>query len=288
MLTLTRTQTALLTIEFKFYPGTLSQLSSSAASAYTILAHRNSIHSSIIDLLRRHIPQHLSSNSDHPKPRKENPCPDWVISLIHPHPDDPEGFKVPHCYLPAQMDLTKIPYYPGIGMQRGPYYYKFCPSQTLQELLQGMHFVEFPTIHIYDPDSSTFVGNVLTKKGQLPPMSDDEHAIDITRKRRKLNAKAGKKAISGLVGEYGSDSESALEKTVASQRRDELGALGSYAESAAEDDVASTVSFSDDEGDVPEFDSAALLELIKQAQGAADHDAEAVDWGDDWDEDIAE
>jgi hypothetical protein len=131
-------------------------------------------------------------------------------------------------------------------------------------------------------------------------MSDDEHDVDKTTKRRKLNVKAGRKAITGLVGEYGSDSESTSEKKVASQRRDELGALGGYAESengdrdssvearTIEDDVASAASFSDDEGDVSELDPAALLELIKQAQCAADYDAEAVDWGDDWDEDMAE
>jgi hypothetical protein len=33
---------------------------------------------------------------------------------------------------------------------------------------------------------------------------------------------------------------------------------------------------------------AAVLELIKQAHCAADYDSEAVDWGDDWDEDVAE
>jgi hypothetical protein len=198
------------------------------------------------------------------------------------------------------MDLTKIPYYPSIGTQGGPYYYKILPSQTLQQLLQGVHFAEFPSIHVYDPDSSTFVGNILTKEGQLSSMSNDEHDIDRTMKRRKLNAKAGKKAISGLVGEYGSDSESTSEKEVAGRRRNELGALGSYAESEngdqdssvetrdAEDDMASAASFSDDDGDVPELNPAALLELIRQAQGAADHDAEVVDWGDDWDEDISE
>jgi len=186
------------------------------------------------------------------------------------------------------MDLTKIPYHPGIGTQRGPYYYRFCPSQTLQELLQGTYFVEFPTIHVYDPDSSTFVGTVLTKKGQLSSMSNDEHDVDIATKRRKLNAKAGRKAISGLVGDYGSDSEPISEMAEAGQRRDELGALGSYAESATEDDVTSVASFSDEEEEVTELDPATLLELIKQAQGAADHDAEAVDWGDDWDEDMIE
>ncbi|KAG2030910.1 hypothetical protein BDR03DRAFT_973776 [Suillus americanus] len=103
----------------------------------------------LITLLQRHVPQHTYSNKDHPKPKKEHPCPDWVISLVHPHSDDPEGFRNPLCYLPAQMDLARIPYYPGVGVQTGPSYYKLFPSQTLQDLLQGTHFAEkIPTIHV--------------------------------------------------------------------------------------------------------------------------------------------
>jgi hypothetical protein len=107
-------------------------------------------------------------------------------------------------------------------------------------------------------------------------------------------------AISGLVGDYGSESDSASEKAAASQTRDELGALGSYAESengdqdsavearTTEDDMSSTGSLSADEGEGPALDCAAVLELIKQAHSAADYDSEAVDWGDDWDEGVAE
>ncbi|KIK39427.1 hypothetical protein CY34DRAFT_89242 [Suillus luteus UH-Slu-Lm8-n1] len=294
-----KTQVALLTIEFRFYPGAQSQSSSSATSVpYTTLVHRNPINSSLITLLQRHVPQHTYSDKDHPKPKKEHHCPDWVTSLVHPHPDDPEGFRVPLCYLPAQTDLARISYYP---VQTGPSYYKLCPSQTIQDLLQGTHFAEFPTIHVYDPDSSTFIGNIVAKRGQPSPMSEQEHEHDVrAMKRRKLSAKAGRMAISGLVGDYGSESDSASEKAAASQTRDELGALGSYAESengdqdsaveagTTEDDMYSTGSLSADEGEGPALDCAAVLELIKQAHSAADCDSEAVDWGDHWDEDVAE
>lgn len=295
-----RTRVALLTIEFRFYPGALSQSSLSAASApYITLVHRNPINSSLITLLQRHVPQHSYSNKDHLKPKKEHHCPDWVTSLVHPHPDDPEGFRVPLCYLPAHMDLARIPYYPGVEVQTSPSYYKICPSQTLQDLLQGTHFAEFPTIHVYDPDSSTFIGNIVAKRGQPSPMSERGHDVRAL-KRRKLSAKAGRKAISGLVGDYGSESESASEKAAASRTRDELGALGNYAESESgdqdstvearttEDDMSSTGSLSADEGEGPALDYTTVLELIKQAHSAADYDSEAVDWGDDWDEDVAE
>ncbi|KAG1874672.1 hypothetical protein DFJ58DRAFT_650328 [Suillus subalutaceus] len=295
-----KTQVALMTIEFKFYPGAPSQSSLSAASIpYTTLVHRNPINSSLITLLQRHVPQHTYSKKDHPKPKKEHPCPDWVTSLVHPHPDDPEGFRDPLCYLPAQMDLARIPYYPGVGVQTGPSYYKLCPSQTLQDLLQGTHFAEFPTIHVYDPDSSTSIGNIVAKRGQPSPVSEHEHDVRAI-KRRKLSTKAGRKAISGLVGDYGSESESASEKAAASRTRNELGALGNYAESESgdqdsavearitEDDISSTGSLSADEGEGPALDYTAVLELIKQAHNAADYDSEAVDWGDDWDEDVAE
>ncbi|KAG2077652.1 hypothetical protein BDR04DRAFT_1001311 [Suillus decipiens] len=293
-----KTQTALLTIEFRFYPGVSSQSPASAASVpYTTLVHRNPINSSLISLLQKHVPQHTYSNENYPKLKKEYSCPDWVTSLVHPHPDDPEGFRVPLCYLPAQMDLTRIPYYSGVGVQTGPSYYELCPSQTLQDLLQGTHFAEFPTIHVYDPDSSTFIGNIVAKKGQPSPMS--EHDVRAM-KRRKLSTKAGRMAISELVGDYGSESESVSEKAVASQTRDELGALGNYAESengdqhsaaegrTTEDDMSSTGSLSADEGEGPALDYASVLELIKQAHSAADYDSEVVDWGDDWDEDVAE
>ncbi|KAG2755818.1 hypothetical protein P692DRAFT_20888414 [Suillus brevipes Sb2] len=212
------TPVALLTIEFRFYPGAQSQSSLSPTSVpYTV--HRNPINSSLITFLRRHVPQHTYSDKDYSKQKKEHHCPDWVT---HPHPDDPEGFRVSLCYLLAQMDLARIPYYP---VRAGPSYCNLCPSQTIQDLLQGAHFAEFPTIHAHDPDSSTCIGNIVTKRGQPSPMSEQEHEHDVrATKRRKLSTKAGRMAISGLVGgDHGIESDSASEKAAASQTRDELG-----------------------------------------------------------------
>jgi hypothetical protein len=225
-LTLIRAQVALLTIEFRFYPGAQSQSPSSATSVpYTTLVHRNPINSSLIALLQRHVPQHAYFDKDHTRPKKERHCPDRVTSLVHPHPDDPEGFRVPLCYSPAQMDLARIRYYP---VQTGSSYHKLCPSQTIQDLLQGAHFAEFPTVHVHDPDSSTFIGNIVGKRGQPSPMSEQEHEHEHEHehdvramKRRKLSTKARRMAISGLVGDYGIESDSASEKAAASQTRDE-------------------------------------------------------------------
>ncbi|KAG1773914.1 hypothetical protein EDD22DRAFT_857105, partial [Suillus occidentalis] len=260
---------ALLTIEFRFYPGAQSQSSSFATSVpYTTIVHRNAINSSLITRLQRHVLQHTYSDKDRPKPKKEHHCPDWVTSLVHPHPDDPEGFRTV------------------------PFYYK---------LNQGTHLAEFPTIHVHDPDSSTFIGIIVAKRGQPSPMSEHEHEHDVRdMKRRRLSAEAGRVAISGLLGDYRIASDSASEKAAASQTRDELGALGSYAKSengdqgsdaearTTEDDTSSTGSLLADEGEGPALDCVAVLELIRQAHCAADYDSEAVDWGDDWDEDAAE
>ncbi|KIK37804.1 hypothetical protein CY34DRAFT_810031 [Suillus luteus UH-Slu-Lm8-n1] len=255
-----KAQVALLTIEFRFYPGAQSQSSSSATSVPTTLVHRNPINSSLIALLQRHVAQHAYFDKDHPRPKKEHHCPDRVTSLVHPHPDDPEGFRVPLCYLPAQMDLARIPYYP---VQTGSSYHKLCPSQTIQDLLRGAHFAEFPTIHVHDPDSSTFVGNIVGKRGQPSPMSEQEqeHEHDVrAMKRTKLSTKARRMAISGPVGDYGIENE--------------FGALGSYAESESgdqgsdvearttEDDVSGTDSLSANEGEGPALDCVAVLELI--------------------------
>jgi hypothetical protein len=82
-------------------------------------------------------------------------------------------------------------------------------------------------------------------------------------------------AISGLIGDYGIKSDSVSEKAAASQTRDKLGALGSYAESengdqvsdvearTTKDDMSSTCYLSADEGEGPALDWAAVLELIK-------------------------
>ena len=140
---------------------------------------------------------------------------------------------------------------------RGPAYYSFDPSQPLINLLRHTHFVEFPTIEIWEE----FQGIIVDAQGVIR-QSDDERQP----KRRKLNPKAGRMAINGLLGDYGSEEEEQIPNMLA--------ALDNYAESGDDDDG---LNGSDDEGEV-EIDPTILLDLMRQARDVEEDDI--VDWGD--------
>ena len=126
-----------------------------------------------------------------------------------------------------------------------PAYHSFDPSQPLINLLRHTHFVEFPTIEIWED----FQGIIVDTQGVVRQQEDEQQP-----KRRKMNPKAGRLAINGLLGDYGSEDNEEAPNVLA--------ALDNYAES---DD-------GDGEG---ELDPAMLLDLMQQARGEW-----AVDWGD--------
>jgi hypothetical protein len=144
-------------------------------------------------------------------------------------------------------------------------------------LLQNTHFVEFPTVEIWDAGS--FRGMTVDSQSGVTEEVDEERKP----KRRKLDVKAAKKALSGLLGGYGSDEEEAevVEKNV-------LDLLGSYAGSDDDEGVEvvlpeaeeSDVEDLDDDTDdtMAPLDPAALLELMRQVQAVPEDDE--VDWGD--------
>jgi hypothetical protein len=268
-----RNQTAMLTIEFKFYKpkDPLAPSSQPVPPPLTLLTHRNNIKSSLISLLRSHIPCGRKS-------KKETTYPEWAKQLLYPDPDDPDSFTNPQCVMAAQIDPTS-----STGYRVKKAHYSLDASRSLADLLINMHFVEFPTIEIW----SEFLGATIDTKGVMQRRETNPP------KRRKLNREAGKQAIAGLLGGYGSESESE-EKEL----RNVLEALGDYAGSDEEDiqpsnhgegedadnglDATNVDGFSDDEGD-NELDPAALLELMRSVRPGgpwlADGD-EAVDWGD--------
>ena len=164
-------------------------------------------------------------------------------------------------------------------------YYRFDMSQTLGFLLRHTHFVEFPTIELWEE----FKGTVVDTHGAVTQLSGEEERKP---KRRKLNAKAGRKAITRLVGGYGSDEEGE------GAPRNGLSLLGGYAES--DEEVKSTTMLVDDdlgeedaEGDTDneggeEMDPSALLEMLRQVQGdgrwTENIEDDEVDWGDSGEE----
>ncbi|KAF9221910.1 hypothetical protein BS17DRAFT_784161 [Gyrodon lividus] len=281
----------LLTIEFAFYqPTTPASTLSPPTSTYTVLSHRNQLSTTLLAALQRHAPWIPPKSQK----QKENALPDWLPSLANPHPDDPEGFVPPHCYIRAGLDFLHTIYPGGAPINRNTvYYHQLDPTLNLAELLRNTHFVEFPTIHIFDPDASSFLGTVIDKTGLITRFLEDDQGS--AAKRRKLDQKAGLQAIAGLVGEYGSESGSQSEEGTEKKQSIGLVTLGEYSGSDDDEETPTDIEdyriqdgypelndhdISSDVEDTP-IDPAVLLELVKQAQGAADEDG--VDWGDEWD-----
>lgn len=219
--------------------------------------------------------------------QKEN-SPDWLPSLVTPHPEAPECFIPPHCYIRAN---TEFPYAPNAA-----YYHKLEPTLSLRELLQRTSFTEFPTIHVFDPDASSFCSTVIDKSGSVVRVLEDDQ-VNAARavKRRKLNKTAGLDAVFNLIGGYGSEGSSHSEGgTAINSHLTGLATLEAY--SGSGDGVAPTNAeveedqslSSDDDGSAEgnQLDPARLLEFVKQARSAADEDI--LDWGDEWDLDAEE
>jgi len=243
-----KNQTALLTIEFKFHKplNPFAPSSQPREQPFIIITHKNNIKSSLLTLIRSHM---KSDRRNHSK--KESSYPEWAKRLVNPDPDDdPESFTNPQCVMQA---LTS-------HQLRGPAYYSFDPSQPLINLLRHTHFVEFPTIEVWEE----FQGIIVDAQGVVRQSEDERQP-----KRRKLNPKAGRLAINGLLGEYGSEEEE--------QAPNMLAALDNYAESGDDDD--DELNGSDDEGEV-EIDPAILLDLLRQARDETAVDDDIVDWGD--------
>ncbi|KAF8450771.1 hypothetical protein L210DRAFT_3609054 [Boletus edulis BED1] len=273
----------LLTIELVFYPPTtLASISSSAPPSYKILSHRNSLSSSLLAMLQRQVSSTLSKSQK----QKEN-IPDWLPSTVIPHPEATECFVPPHCYIRANTEFPQAP--------NAAYYHKLESTLDLGELFQGTSFVEFPTIHVFDPEASSFSGIVIDKTGSIVHILEDDH-VNAARaaKRRKLNKTMGLKAVSSLIGGYGSEGSFPSEEEETEDRYLRgLATLEAY--SGSEDEVTpknieveETQSLnSDDDDAVPaegnqlDLDPARLLEFVKQARSAADEDI--LDWGDEWD-----
>jgi len=203
-------------------------------------------------------------------------------SLVFPSPDDPDSFTPPECVMTAQLDPGAMV---SANSRNRKAYYRFDMLQTLGFLLRHTHFVEFPTIELWED----FKGTVVDTQGTVTQQSDNEERRP---KRRKLNKKAGKKAISGLVGGYGSDEEKE------EAPRSGLSLLGGYVES--DEEVQTTTKLVDDglgeedaEGDTDnegneDMDPSALLEMLRQVQDdgrwAENIEDDVVDWGDSGEE----
>lgn len=267
-----RNQTALLTIELKFHKPKDPAAPSSALREppFTMLTHKNNMKSPLLSIIRSHIHEQNIS-------KKDSTYPEWVKRLVYPDPDDPESFSNPQCVMAAHLDPL-VNRHSRIKTAS----YSLDPSQPLAKVLCHTEFVEFPTIEIWDD----FPGTILDAEGII------RHRQEGAAKRRKLNPKAGKATIDGLLGDYGSDDEDKNEGTPKSANV--LAMLGNYVDSDDEhfsadgtkeenaemEDV--NLNGSDDDEDV-QVDPVVILELL-QAAGGADTVAldgqDALDWAD--------
>ena len=236
-----------MTIEFKFHKplSPFAPSSQPREQPFILITHKNNIKSSLLTLIRSHMKTDRRNNS-----KKESSYPEWAKRLVNPDPDDdPESFTNPQCVMQTLIS----------HQFRGPGYYSFDPSQPLINLLRYTHFVEFPTIEVWEE----FQGIIIDAQGVVRQSEDERQP-----KRRKLNPKAGRLAINGLLGEYGSEEEE--------QAPNMLAALDNYAESGGDDDG---LNGSDDEGEV-EIDPAVFLDLLRQARDETVVEDDIVDWGD--------
>lgn len=113
---------------------------------------------------------------------------------------------------------------PGHITRRG--YYKLSFDETLQKVLRHKQFVEYPIIEVWEMDA--FTGTLVDDGGSVVHEDEDERKP----KRRKLGAKEGKKAISRLLGDYGSEDEDGGDDV--QEEKNVLGLLAGYAGSDEE------------------------------------------------------
>ena len=290
-LPLPRNRTALLTLELRFHPPRDPLHSAAPAPPFVLLAHRTALETPLLDALRTHVAERARA--------KSRDVPAWVHALVCPDADAPDAFAPPLCVMPTALDpLAALGgAHPGPGRIVRHGYYRLDASKPLGELLRGKHFVEFPTVEVWEEDA--FEGTIVDDQGVVVRDAEDEPRP----KRRKLSAKQAQKAISGLLGGYGSDEEGDEdadgEKTV-------LGLLGGYAESdedeAAGAGTAEPEEWGDEdaEGETDEEyegspeELAAMLQKLREAgalrnpeksSALAGLDEEQIDWGESGDED---
>lgn len=257
--------------------------------------------------------------ADRVKSKKDKQViPQWLQDLVVPDPADPDAFQPPTCVMSTLLDplaslqsRTTLSIRPGHIKRHG--YYKLAFTDTLQAALKHKHFVEYPTIEIWEKDA--FSGTVVDDGGSVLLNDSDEPKP----KRRKLGAREGRKAISGLLGGYGSDEEEDGGEGEEKEEQNVFDLLAGYAgsddeqeegqpdpgpraarywnddELGDEDAEGETDDELGEEEDVKPEDLAVMLEKLRDAGALRDasrdsrlagtvDDEDQVDWGDSEDE----
>lgn len=259
----------LLSIEFKLYSPSRDGLHT---NPYTLVTHRNLISRTLIEIMRSHFPLHQLRC----RKQKENALPEWVPPIVHSSLDNPQTFVLPDCYIPATIDFP-------LPNAKGTHYHKLDPTLTFSELLRGTRFVEFPTIHVFDPTMTDFRGIIIDKSGRIARHPQYEQRLP---KRRKIDSQV----ITGLLAGYNTDNDSDPENN-STLNHAVLETMGTYSDTDPGDDGPSGNSsdHGEDHGDdlegsthseteEPPMEPQKLLELVRQARGVAGEDL--AEWSD--------
>jgi len=264
-------RTAFLTVEYNIHPPpTLDTSPNDVQEPYTFLTHRNNFDLSLRDLFQSQISQRTRKKSGADLPA-------WVKTLTLPHPDIPDAFIPPESFIRAPLD-------PLSGRSEKFAFIKLDSERKLSTLLRNKHFVEFPTIEVWE--EGAFRGVLFDGVGAFESQGGQRPV-----KRRRLDVTKGRAAITGLLGGYGSeDGEDGEEVDTALTR------LGEYEGSDAENEQPSTSEEADtdtdgvtedgdgdDDEEEPEakVDPETLLAMVREAQRrhGEDGEFEEIDWG---------
>jgi hypothetical protein len=264
-----RKRTAFLTVGYYIHPPlTLDTGPNDAQELYTLLTHRNNFDLSLRDLFQSQISQRTRKKSGADLPA-------WVKTLALPHPDVPDAFIPPEFFIRAPLDP--------LSRQSEKFaFIKLDSERKLSTLLRNKHFVEFPTIEVWE--EGAFRGVLFDGVGTF-----DSQGGQRPMKRRRLDVTKGRAAIAGLLGGYGSEDGEEVEEVDTA-----LTWLGEYEGSDAENEQPTTSEEAgtdtdgvtedgdDDEGG-PEavVDPETLLAMVREAQRrhGEDGEFEEIDWG---------
>jgi hypothetical protein len=167
----------------------------------------------------------------------KNTTPEWVIDLVE------------------RDEADRVPKFSVLDSHQKRYR-QLNPSESIPGVLRDTSFIEFPTIEISDDE---LIGSTVVPDS--PP-----------RKRRKLDVREGKKAIQGLIGDYGSDDDD--ESHVASSEVEK--SLVPWTESGDEKDAKDD----DDNDDEVSPEPQDLLQLVQQLKEGGSDEEFAEDWVD--------
>jgi hypothetical protein len=258
-----RKRTAFLTIEYNIHPPYGQDASpNDTKRPYTLLTHRNNFETPLRDLFQSQISQRTTG-------KNRADLPTWVKTVALPHPDVPDTFTPPQFFIRAPLDLLS-----GRSDKFG--YIKLDGGCKLSTLLRNKQFVEFPTIEVWEEGS--FHGVLLDPSGAFELQGEQRPA-----KRRRLDVSKGRAAITGLLGDYGSDDGDEADTTLTWLcEYDGSDVERSQPTTSEEGDTDCLTD--DDEGDpgaMETSDLATLLAMVQEAQrrDGENGDYDEVDWG---------